>query len=153
MKNVISCILLLHLKRKGYTISLMAFSCVLDRCQARMQYVTMSLFNRDTNVWIVIYGFVVCLETVVSSLDMTVSCLEMIVSCLDTTFLLDGNIQKRGCATTGFAGTFSPVIPVVAHPLRECCIVRSSLQKLVELCLKVALGDGTYVLAYDYAAL
>lgn len=54
MKNVISCILLLHLKRKGYTISLMAFSCVLDRCQARMQYVTMSLFNRDTNVWIVI---------------------------------------------------------------------------------------------------
>ncbi len=38
----------------GYTISLMAFSCVLDRYQARMQYVTMYLFNRDTNVWIVI---------------------------------------------------------------------------------------------------
>ena len=94
-----------------------------------------------------------CLETVVSSLEMTVSCLEMIVSCLDTTFLLNGNIQKRGCATTGFAGTFSPVIPVVAHPLWECCIVRSGLQKLVELCLKVALGDGTYVLAYEFAAL
>ena len=61
--------------------------------------------------------------------------------------------KKRGCATTGFAGTSSPVSPVVAHPLRECCIVRSGLQKLVELCLKVALGDGTYVLAYEFAAL
>ena len=94
-----------------------------------------------------------CLETVVSWLDMTVSWLDIIVSWLDMTFLLDGNIQKRGCATTGFAGTLSPVSPVVAHPLRECHIVRSGLQKLVELCLKVALGDGTYVLAYEFATL
>ena len=94
-----------------------------------------------------------CLETVVSWLDMTVSCLDIIVSWLDMTFLLYANIQKRGCATTGFAGTSCPVSPVVAHPLRECHIVRSGLQKLVELCLKVALGDGTYVLAYEFATL
>ena len=36
-----------------------------------------------------------CLETVVSWLDMTVSCLDIIVSCLDTTFLLYANIQKK----------------------------------------------------------